>query len=460
MMTETKDPTLMEVLARDQWILPGSEKEKQAAENFAANLDDILKLAGKQAVPVVLSTLVANLKDHQPFVSVEIKDPQTQELYRQAINLVEQEQHKQALAILWQLQRGLSEHAGIHYLLGKALLKSGQTEKALEAFQQARDADLLRFRAPSAFNTIIKNAARENDCVLIDMESIFQAAAEDGIPGDNLFFEHLHPTFDGYRLMAQTFYEALKKIQIINPPKKIGWQEQLFLRSTIRRITETYKEENGSVTALDLEFGALRNYILTSRWPFPYRSLDLSAYQPVGSEMTKQLAADHVQNKIYWDEAHYRMGDYYLKREEFPQAIAEYRAVNLSFYDNPLPFKKIGIAYEAHGMTKRAISFYKRSLERKNDDPQVMAQMGRLMAIENRFREAVPHLQGAIQHDTAQSIFTVEQNAVLNYLLAFCQANLRQWPEAETNLQKALKLNPNLQAAQELQLQMEKMQKR
>jgi tetratricopeptide (TPR) repeat protein len=290
------------------------------------------------------------------------------------------------------------------------------------------------------------------------MDRVFQAASAAGIPGKDLFLEHLHPNFNGYRLMAQTFFDVLKRIQIINPPKRIGWRRELLYRPYINQIIKSYQEEDGNVTALDLEFGYLRNYILTSRWPFPFRAIDLKSYKPVGSEMTKNLAADHVQDKMFWDEAHYQLGDYFLEQKEYRLALAEYRAVNLAFYDNPVPFKKIGALYEKRGLYPRAIDFYKRSLERKKNDPQLQAQLGRLMAVENRFQEARTNLQEALHLGEENKIFTREQTALIHYLLAVCEGNLEQWENAHTHLRQALKINPDLQAAKELEQQMDKMQ--
>ena len=53
----------MSRMAKDQFIEYQSETYRKGIEQFEGNMEDILEMAKEKNVPVILSTLVSNLKD-------------------------------------------------------------------------------------------------------------------------------------------------------------------------------------------------------------------------------------------------------------------------------------------------------------------------------------------------------------------------------------------------------------
>src|SRR5205085_983134 len=75
----------------------------------------------------------------------------------------------------------------------------GQAESL---FVRARDLDLVRFRAPSDFNAVVRDAARTSRAIYVPVAETFREAASEHIPGDAQFFEHVHPRPAGTVLIA------------------------------------------------------------------------------------------------------------------------------------------------------------------------------------------------------------------------------------------------------------------
>ena len=126
----------------------------------------------------MIGTLVSNLKDQKPFISVGSDS---------------------------------NENADSVYLKAQHQLKLGNMHSADSLFRFAKDLDALRFRAPEKINEIIKKLAEKFNCGLINVDSIFNANSPDGIVGNNLTVDHLHPSLSGYLLMGKIYFEAMQR---------------------------------------------------------------------------------------------------------------------------------------------------------------------------------------------------------------------------------------------------------
>lgn len=187
-------------------------------ETFKTNLDAILAEARDAGVPVLLSTVASNLRDCGPFASVVASDLQEAEAEalqaanRTGIALMEGGAFARGLASFEKALERDDGYAGSHFLIGKALLALGQRPEADAALQRARDRDALAVRADNRLNDSIRKAAAERqaaEVTLVDSEAAFARAADDGIPGREFFFEHVHFTPAGNDLLARAFAEEV-----------------------------------------------------------------------------------------------------------------------------------------------------------------------------------------------------------------------------------------------------------
>lgn len=282
--TDKKARTLMGQVVGDKAILLGDDVYEQGKRQFEDNLNAILGKAGDAGVPVVIGDLVMNLRDTRPFVSSETTG---------------------------------GESADQAYATAQRLEAQGKFSEARQAYTRSKDLDALRFRAPSEFDDIIRDAARTNDAHLVSLQEYFYRASPDGIPGDNLFLEHLHPTVEGVFLMSEAFFDGLLENGLL----KQDWL-------AIELLPKTHYRESWPVTELDLALTKIRIIGLKDHWPFIPEGESTNAtrnYEP--ATKTEELAKAIAQNRITYEQAQYALAEHFISKGQFAPAIRAYEAL-------------------------------------------------------------------------------------------------------------------------------------
>jgi tetratricopeptide (TPR) repeat protein len=193
----------------------------RAYKNFTGNLQDILVTAHQAGVPVILSTVAVNLKDCAPFASVhsagldEKHMSAWNESYEQGIKLDDAGSYGEALA-LYQKAAGIDpQFADLEFRMGNCDLALTNDDRSRRDFELARDYDALDFRADARINSIIREAESSHagqGVNLLDAAEIMAQRSPAGIPGYNLFYEHVHLNFAGNYLLALEFAEKIKRL--------------------------------------------------------------------------------------------------------------------------------------------------------------------------------------------------------------------------------------------------------
>ena len=224
--------TFMAKVAKHKNIPLGSDIYTAGLAQFETNLSLLLDKYQKANVPVFVSTISSNLKDQKPFSSAPMADKLSLEL--QAIldnpsQTVANTVDKGRLALL---ARGAVDDGSalLHYRLGQLYLASGEYHKALQYFISAKDSDLLRFRAPTEINNVIKTVSKEKQAYLVDVEHNLSTRSPFKIIGNNFMLEHLHMNVQGYFLLADTFYQALRNHNTLGDWHDVSIQEAWKMR--------------------------------------------------------------------------------------------------------------------------------------------------------------------------------------------------------------------------------------
>ena len=203
-------------------IGPRDEGYGNTGRNFRRNLEEMLALAGEREVPVALSTLVSNLKDFHPLRS----RCDGSGLSGRIEGLASEGNLEEAAAAAGRALESNPDCADLHFQLGTVRYLQGKYPQAAASFAAARDLDRMPFRAPASFNELILELAEGSDgqVVLNDVEQAFAAASPQGIVGNELITEYLHPTVYGHFLIARTLMEALAESPVSSPwgPRRAG----------------------------------------------------------------------------------------------------------------------------------------------------------------------------------------------------------------------------------------------
>jgi tetratricopeptide (TPR) repeat protein len=172
--------TLMATIASGQRIPYDSELYHAGIDQLTTNLELIINEYQEHAIPVVIGTLASNEGDQAPFAS----------------------------------EPG-EAGADAAFKRGKMFRTQNNIGLARKAFNNARERDLLRFRAPMAFNQVIRELSKRPGVYLADSEKEIRKEANDYIIDHKHMYEHLHPNARGYFLLTEAFNNTINNEQLV-----------------------------------------------------------------------------------------------------------------------------------------------------------------------------------------------------------------------------------------------------
>ncbi len=201
--------------------------------NFEANLRGIVKAASGCGAKTVVCTVVANLKDCPPLLSVHRGGLLQGELAswkaafeagRLAWSLGDV---SQAQAHLLEALRADSQFADTQFMLGSLDLQSGDTESARRRFVEAMHWDALRFRPDPRINQVIRQVAGQSRTGLTLLDTALALGSDPAstgpISGREILFEHVHFDWLGNYRVARMMARACSSALFGDDPGDAGW---------------------------------------------------------------------------------------------------------------------------------------------------------------------------------------------------------------------------------------------
>lgn len=215
---------------RDKQVRADSPRLTPAYRNFQSNLNDIVEIAHGAGARVLLSTVATNLRDSVPFGSLHRAGLASHAL--ESWNaLVEQgamaeanQSYEEALKYYASAQQIDDQYAELEFRKARCYTRLGHFAAAKEHYIRARDLDVLRFRADSRINEIIRNTANNtgNAAVLLDTEALFAGESRDGVVGGEMIYDHVHFTPLGSYLFAREVFEQV--VESLSPDVRAAAQ--------------------------------------------------------------------------------------------------------------------------------------------------------------------------------------------------------------------------------------------
>lgn len=401
--------TMMSRMAQDQFIELGSETFEAGISQFEGNIRDVLDMAKKENIPVILSTLASNLKDQTPFVSVESKRyPTADKVYNQANE----------------------EFIKNNYLFADSL------------FRFAKDLDGLRFRAPEKLNRVIKSLSQDYNLPLVNLDSVFSIMSPNRIIGNNIMTDHLHPTREGQLILGKLFYEKMQQSYYLPKSERADISDP---------DQDSIVTANFHFTSLDSTIADFRIKLLKNDWPF----VDMDNKKPNSGVLRLKtiidtLAAEVLEDKISWEESHRKMAAYYLVNkdinsflEEMDALISQYPVV-VEYYDyvaniliqikdyaraqkylrsgyeikpNAFKSKWLGTIDLYNNKLKSAEKYLNESLDFNNNDAQVWYNLAGIYVKRNNYEKALELINKALSlkpnYSEAVNLHSQLQNRIL-----------------------------------------------
>jgi tetratricopeptide (TPR) repeat protein len=302
--------SLMEILARDRQIPLGGSRYEAGAHQFESNLDAICRLFKRKGIPIFVGSLASNLRDQPPFAADANAAPGS---------------------------------ADSTFAAGRAAFVAGDSALADGLFTRAKDLDVVRFRAPSEFNRIIRRVSTRTGAVYVPVAEAFAAASPGGAPGSNIFLEHVHPTRAGQTLLGRLFFESLLGSGLL---RKQADTTRLRSWNDYSRGTE--------LTPFDERIAYHTTQTLKSRWPFVPVSQQIDYRGQYTPTSLLDSLAFGVSAGARWELAKLRLGGDYERRMQFDSAVAEYAGLARDAPFNSEPWLLTARALGRAGRTAEA----------------------------------------------------------------------------------------------------------
>jgi tetratricopeptide (TPR) repeat protein len=424
--------------------------------HFRRNLAEILEIGTKSGAAIVLCTVPVNLGDSPPFASIHAPDlaPDRQgsweRHYHAAITLAGQRQFSEALAQFREAEKIDSQFAALQFRMALCHRALNQADEARTSFQRAVDADALRFRADSVINRIIREVAAQfadRGVRLLDAEEEF--ARQDGIPGSELFLEHVHLTPKGNYLLAKLVAEEIERETTLRatatasvPPwldeeecgKRIGytpWNRARSLRLILDRFNfPPYLGTIGHadrVRALQAEVDRLNPF----QTPTAYQS------------QARQVSATAELYPGDW-ELHENAGLLHSLAHDMPKAAAELGTAHRLMPHALGPAFSLAGVLSLQGRADEAIQLYRACLRLDPHSFEIPMRLGVIELSRRRFAEAIPSFRAALRAKPDSAAARIHLGAAL------FQAG--QASEAGDLCREVLRLDPeNIEARRLLQ---------
>jgi tetratricopeptide (TPR) repeat protein len=468
----------------DNLVAADDPRLETVYERFQENLIDICDAGRRAGAAVVLSTVVVNLKDCPPFSSRHRDDISNEDLqewessFRAGISMEGEKKWSEALEQYELAARIDDRYAELHFRMGRCLTALNRPKEAHGYFSNARDLDNLRFRADTKINPIIRKVAEERKA-----DGIFSVNAErmlgsgdsvaGEILGEELFYDHVHFTFDGNYALARAVLDQVEAAL----PQLAGFR---------RRESVLTIEECADVLALtpwDESTHMGQHAFYNSRPPFSEQldhadrlaalqaradSLRKLSITPEGLKTTHdmyqkalkrnpedwmihhrfgnflsdigemKLALDHLYRaqSLYpwWVNLYTDLGDVELKNGNDDKAMAHYRKALEIEPDNVHSLFTLGAVLSRQGRIDEAIDFYEKTLKINPDHVMARVSLGKRLTEQGKIEEAMDHFHHALEVNP--------EHVLGNHSLGYALSLLGRTDEAIAYYQKTLEIDP------------------
>jgi tetratricopeptide (TPR) repeat protein len=437
---------------QEQQLRQDDPKRLRARENFAANLEDILHTARSAHVPVVLSTVASNLKDCAPFASMHRADLDAagktawDERYAAGVKAADAGDPRAALEAFSHAAELDPGFADLSFRMGGCWLALSDTGAAKRCFEKARDDDALGFRADTAINQSIRRAGERHANEGVSLVDAVQAAATDsadGIPGEDLFYEHVHLNFAGNYLLARMFADAVAgRLPAATTARgKTAWASA---EQCDRRL---------AVSAWDRYRLWQANFSRVSEPPFTAQLNDVPRarrYMARLDQLRSQLGADgQAPGRVLYEEALKTTPDDYSLRGNYAQflgeignyadAVEQQRRVCELLPQSAGAFYKQGLLLVRKGDVDAARERYLQALKLRDDYVPALNELGLIAAHRQKSADAREYFAKAMR---------INRGYAETYLnLGFLEQQEGNFAQAMTNYHAAAELQPGGPAA-------------
>ncbi|MCP4662577.1 MAG: tetratricopeptide repeat protein [bacterium] len=315
--------------------------KQQVLKHYHFNLQRMIALARSSGARVVLVNVPVN-ENFAPFKSQhrdelpEAERDRHARWLRRASEALDQGQAEQGRELASQALDVDPLFAEGHHLLGKALLALGRHDEAGQAFARAIAEDVCPLRALAETNELISETAQRTGTPLVDYRSLlkqemFELAGHANL-GDELFYDHAHPTVEANGILARALVEQMAAMGLVD--LAADWR---------RRLGDRVEDEVLARVDADAQARAYKNLSKLLIW----------AGKKKEAEKYVQLATTVLGDD--W-ELHYNAGMVHLDEQRHEAAVESFREAIRLNPGQAAAHDLLGQAYVRLGRPEAAIA--------------------------------------------------------------------------------------------------------
>lgn len=210
---------------------------EQVVAHFEESIHGMVRMCEQAEVPVLLVQLGANLRDTPPFKpqhSRELTAEQEREFteHFEAAEQSEASDPDTALESYRVCESIDPRDARLLYRMARCYDQLNQFTAAREYYQRALEEDVCPLRKTTALSEVLRRVSAETNTSLVDVEAVVFDQSADGIPGYDVFVDHVHPTIGVHQLMGRMLADQLSEDQILDlasewPSRRRVYREHL-----------------------------------------------------------------------------------------------------------------------------------------------------------------------------------------------------------------------------------------
>ncbi len=217
-------------------------------DDYETSLLRMTNIGERAGAKMILVTPASNIRDFSPFKTepspmLNDVDVKRVDMLKGLVKAaIDEEDYVRAVKVAKEALALDGRDADLLYLYARALLALDRIDEARSAFIQARDEDICPLRALTPFSKIVSDVAQIKNTGFIDFDRMVNEHSANGIPGSELFLDHVHPTIEGNRLLALAIVEEMTQEGMVSPVAT--WNESLIAEISENLVNSLDEKEH------------------------------------------------------------------------------------------------------------------------------------------------------------------------------------------------------------------------
>lgn len=195
-------------------------QREMVARHFRFNLRKMLQTILSRKVNVIVAVPPANQKDCPPFKPVADWSPDDRSRFE---GMQDDE---------FETVPSVDRSADYYFHRGQLNLSSGRLDAARQDFDQAIELDICPLRMTEQLRQAtlrevkaILSSSKDGHLLYIDLHQKCRSVSKQGIVGNDLLVDHVHPSIGTHQQIARWLLELLHTSRIVHKPP--GWEDRL-----------------------------------------------------------------------------------------------------------------------------------------------------------------------------------------------------------------------------------------